>query len=93
MKEPKSPPSQATLDHAPATTGHDGAIDFAATVEASNAEPVMLEKGEDFIAHDGGPNELTSTGLKRLIASHLAGHDVVVEMDKCEVFVVRSPKA
>jgi hypothetical protein len=27
MKEPKSPPSQATLDHASATTGRDGAID------------------------------------------------------------------
>ena len=44
MKEPKSPPSQATLDHAPATTGRDGAIDFAAKVEALNAERVMLEK-------------------------------------------------
>ena len=35
----------------------------------------MLEKARDFIAHDGGPIELTSTGLKRLVASHLA-HDV-----------------
>ena len=50
---------------------------------------LMLEKGEDFIAHDGGPIELTSTGLKRLVA----GHDVVVEIDKCEVLVVRGPKA
>ena len=93
MKEPKSPPSQATLDHAPATTGRDGAIDFAAKVEASNAERLMLEKGEDFIAHDGGPIELTSTGLKRLVAGHVAGHEVVVEIDKCEVLVVRGPKA
>ena len=53
----------------------------------------MLEKGEDFIAHDGGPIELTSTGLKRLVAGHVAGHDVVVEIDKCEVLVVRGPKA
>jgi len=53
----------------------------------------MLEKGEDFIAHDGGPIELTSTGLKRLVAGHVAGHEVVVEIDKCEVLVVRGPKA
>jgi hypothetical protein len=92
MKEPKAPQSQATLDHALATTGRDGAIDFAAKAEASNAERLMLEKGEDFIAHDGGPIELTS-GLNRLVAGHVAGHDVVVEIDKCEVLVVRGPKA
>ena len=76
MKQPKSSPSQATLEHALATTGRDGAIDFAAKVEASNAERLMLEQGEDFIAHDGGPIELTSIGLKRLVAGHVAGHDV-----------------
>ena len=93
MKEPKSSPSQATLEHALATTGRDGAIDFAAKVEASNAERLMLEQGEDFIAHDDGPIELTSIGLKRLVAGHVAGHDVVVEIDNREVLVVRGPKA
>jgi len=53
----------------------------------------MLEQGEDFIAHDGGPIELTSIGLKRLVAGHVAGHDVVVEIDNREVLVVRGPKA
>jgi hypothetical protein len=92
MKESNSP-SKSTLDHAPAKNGRDGAIDFAAKVEASNAELMMLKKGENFITHDGGPIELTSTGLKRLVAGHVAGHDVVVEIDKCEVLVVRGPKA
>jgi len=85
MKEP----SKATLDHIPLTTGRDGAIDFAAKVEASNAERLLLEKGEDFIAHKGGPIELTPLGLKRLVA----GHDVVVEIDKRQVLLVRGAKA
>ena len=74
-------------------TSSDGAIDFAAKVEASNAERVLIEKGEDFIAHEGGPIELTSTGLKRLVAGHVAGHDVVIEIDKCEVLLVRGLRA
>jgi hypothetical protein len=86
MKEP----SKATLDHAPTTTGRDGAIDYAAKVEASNAERVLLENGEDFIVHEEGPVELTSIGLKRLVAGHAAGHDVVVEIDNREVFVLRA---
>ncbi|HZO48001.1 MAG TPA: hypothetical protein VFB68_19045 [Xanthobacteraceae bacterium] len=89
MKEP----SKATLDHIPLTTGRDGAIDFAAKVEASNAERLLLEKGEDFIAHKGGPIELTPLGLKRLVAGHVAGHDVVVEIDKRQVLLVRGAKA
>jgi hypothetical protein len=79
--------------YAPVVTSSDGAIDFAAKVEASNAERVLIEKGEDFIAHEGGPIELTSTGLKRLVAGHVAGHDVVIEIDKCEVLLVRGPRA
>jgi hypothetical protein len=83
-------PSKTTLDHVPTTTGRDGAIDFAAKVEASNAERVLLENGEDFIAHEGGPIELTSVGLKRLVAGHAAGHDVVVEFDNRKILIVRA---
>ena len=46
MKEPKSR-SKATLDHPPAATGRDGAIDFAAEVEAASAERVMLDMPPD----------------------------------------------
>ena len=46
MKEPKSR-SRATLDHPTAATGRDGAIDFAATVEAASAERVMLDMPPD----------------------------------------------
>jgi hypothetical protein len=35
--------SRATLRHAPAMTGRDGAIDFAAKVETSSTDRVMLE--------------------------------------------------
>jgi hypothetical protein len=45
---------KATLDHIPDTTGRDGAIDFAAKVEASHAERVVLDQDEDFIVHAGG---------------------------------------
>jgi SCO1/SenC len=31
--------------------------------------------------------------LKRAVASHVAGHDVVIEIDGCDVLVVRGPKA
>ena len=67
--------SKATLDHNPDTTGRDGAIDFAAKVEASHVERVFLDHGEDFIAHAGGPIELTAAGLKRAVAAHVAGHE------------------
>jgi hypothetical protein len=46
MNQPTDP-FKATLDHAPDTTGRDGAIDFAAKVEASHAERVVLDHGED----------------------------------------------
>jgi hypothetical protein len=83
--------SKATLDHTPDTTGRDGAIDFAAKVEASHVERVFLDDGEDFIAHPGGPIELTAAGLKRAVAAHVAGHDVVIEIDGRAVLVVRGP--
>jgi hypothetical protein len=92
MKHPADP-FKATLDHVTDATGRDGAIDFAAKVEASHAERVLLAHGEDFISHAGGPIELTAAGLKRAIASHVAGHDVVIEIDGCDVLVVRGPKA
>jgi hypothetical protein len=92
MKHPADP-FKATLDHVTDATGRDGAIDFAAKVEASHAERVVLAHGEDFISHAGGPIELTAAGLKRAVASHVAGHDVVIEIDGCDVLVVRGPKA
>jgi hypothetical protein len=67
MNQPTDP-FKATLDHVPDTTGRDGAIDFAAKVEASHAERVVLDHGEDFIAHAGEPIELTAAGLKRVVA-------------------------
>jgi hypothetical protein len=91
MNQPTDP-FKATLDHVPDTTGRDGAIDFAAKVEASHAERVVLDNGEDFIAHAGDPIELTAAGLKRVVAGHVAGHDVVIEVDGRDVLVVRGPK-
>ena len=85
-------PSKATLDPVPDTTGRDGAIDFAAKVEASHAERVVLDHGEDFIVHAGGAIELTTAGLKRAVAGHVAGHDVVIEIDGRDVLLVRGPK-
>ena len=84
--------SKATLDQIPDTTGRDGAIDFAAKVEASHAERVVLDHGEDFIVHAGGPIELTAAGLKRAVAGHVAGHDVVIAIDGHDVLLVRGPK-
>ena len=92
MNQPADP-FKATLDHVTDATGRDGAIDFAAKVEASHAERVLLAHGQDFISHAGGPIELTAAGLKRAVASHVAGHDVVIEIDGCDVLVVRGPKA
>src|SRR5947207_11907633 len=91
MNQPTDP-FKATLDHVPDTTGRDGAIDFAAKVEASHAKPVVLDHAEDFIAHAGEPIQLTAVGLKRIVASHVAGHDVVIEIDGRDVLVVRGPK-
>jgi hypothetical protein len=54
-------------------------------------ERVFLDDGEDFIAHPGGPIELTAAGLKRAVAAHVAGHDVVIEIDGRAVLVVRGP--
>jgi len=85
-------PLKATLDQAPETTGRDGAIDFAAKVEASHGERVVLNDGEDFIAHADGPIELTAAGLKRAVAGHVAGHDVVIEINGRDVLLVRAPK-
>ena len=85
-------PLKATLDQAPETTGRDGAIDFAAKVEASHGERVVLSDGEDFIAHGDGPLELTAAGLKRAVAGHVAGHDVVIEINGRDVLLVRAPK-
>jgi len=92
MKHPADP-FKATLDHVTDATGRDGAIDFAAKVEASHAERVVLAHGEDFISHAGGPIELTAAGLKRTVVGHVAGHDVVIEIDGCDVVVVRGSKA
>jgi hypothetical protein len=91
MNEPTGP-FKATLDHVPDTTGRDGAIDFAAKVEASHAQRVVLDHGEDFIARAGEPIQLTPAGLKRIVAGHVAGHDVVIEIDGRDVLVVRGPK-
>src|SRR4029450_11515225 len=91
MKHPTDP-FKATLDNAPDTTGRDGAIDFAAKVEASHAERVFLDHGEDFITHAGGPIELTAAGLKRAVAGHVAGHDVVIEIDGCDVLLGGGPR-
>ena len=70
---------KATLDCTSDTTGRDGATDFAAKVEASHVQRVLLDHGEDFIAHVGGLIELTAPGLKRAVAAHVAGHDVIIE--------------
>jgi hypothetical protein len=83
---------KATLDQAPKTTGRDGAIDFAAKVEASHGERVVLNDVEDFIAHADGPIELTAAGLKRAVVGHVAGHDVVIEINGRDVLLVRAPK-
>jgi hypothetical protein len=38
---------KATLDRTSDTTGRDGAIDFAAKVEASHVQRVLLDHGYD----------------------------------------------
>ena len=79
MKEPKST-SRATLRHAPATTGRDGAIDFAAKVETSSAERVMLEMPPDelksidaWIKTQPAPRPSRPEAIRRLVEQALAG--------------------
>ena len=77
MKEPKSK-SRATFRHAPATTGRDGAIDFAAKVEASSAERVMFEMPPDelksidaWIKTQPAPRPSRADAIRRLVKQAL----------------------
>ena len=79
MKKPQNTP-RATLRHAPATTGRDGAIDFAAKVEASSAERLMLEmppgelKSIDaWIKTQPAPRPSRPDAIRRLVEQALAG--------------------
>ena len=79
MKKPQNT-SRATLRHAPATTGRDGAIDFAAKVEASSAERVILEmppgelKSIDaWIKTQPAPRPSRPDAIRRLVEQALAG--------------------
>ena len=79
MKEPKSK-SRATFRHAPATTGRDGAIDFAAKVETSSAERVMFEMPPDelksidaWIKTQPAPRPSRPEAIRRLVQQALAG--------------------
>jgi hypothetical protein len=79
MTDPKSA-SRAALDHAPATTGRDGAIDFAAKVEISGAERVMLEIPQDelksidaWIETQPAPQPSRPEAIRRLVEQALAG--------------------
>jgi hypothetical protein len=79
MKKPQNA-SRATLRHAPATTGRDGAIDFAAKVEASSTERVTLEmppaelKSIDaWIETQPAPRPSRPDAILRLVEQALAG--------------------
>ena len=79
MKKPQNT-SRATLRHAPARTGRDGAIDFAAKVEASSAERVILEmppgelKSIDaWIKTQPAPRPSRPDAIRRLVEQALAG--------------------
>ena len=79
MKKPQNT-SRATLRHAPATTGRDGAIDFAAKVEASSAERVILEmppgelKSIDaWIKTQPAPRPSRPEAIRRMVEQALAG--------------------
>jgi hypothetical protein len=79
MKKPQNT-SRATLRHAPATTGRDGAIDFAAKAEASSAERVILEmppgelKSIDaWIKTQPAPRPSRPDAIRRLVEQALAG--------------------
>lgn len=79
MKKPQNT-SRATLRHAPATTGRDGAIDFAAKVETSSTDRVMLEmppgelKSIDaWIKTQPAPRPSRPDAIRRLVEQALAG--------------------
>ena len=79
MKEPKST-SRATLDHPPVATGRDGAIDFAAKVEAASGERVVLEMPPDeleaidaWIRTQPAPRPSRADAIRRLAKQALAG--------------------
>jgi hypothetical protein len=79
MKKPQNT-SRATLRHAPATTGRDGAIDFVAKVEAASAERVTLEmppaelKSIDaWIKTQPAPQPSRPDAIRRLVEQALAG--------------------
>jgi ribosomal protein S11 len=70
--------SRATLRHAPATTDRDGAIDFAAKVEASSAERVTLEMPPDelksidaWIKTQPAPRPSRPEAIRRLVKQAL----------------------
>jgi hypothetical protein len=72
--------SRATLRHAPVTTGRDGAIDFAAKVEASSVERLVLEmppgelKSIDaWIKMQPAPRPSRRDAIRRLVEQALAG--------------------
>ena len=54
----------------------------------SESFPVTLAARSDY----NGPIELTAAGLKRAVAGHVAGHDVVIEINGRDVLLVRAPK-
>jgi hypothetical protein len=90
MKESR----KATLDRIPATTGRDGAIDFAAHEHAINpSQRVLLEEGADYIAPEGEPIKLTEDGFNHLVAAHMAGHDVVIAINGRDAFVFPAGKS
>ena len=77
---PWSRSSRATLRHAPAMTGRDGAIDFAAKVETSSTDRVMLEmppgelKSIDaWIKTQPAPRPSRPEAIRRLVEQALAG--------------------
>jgi hypothetical protein len=79
MKKPQKT-SRATLRHAPALTGRDGAIDFAAKIETSSTERVMLEMRPDelksidaWIKTQPAPRPSRPEAIRRLVEEALAG--------------------
>jgi hypothetical protein len=79
MKKPQKT-SRATLRHAPAMTGRDGAIDFAAKIETSSTDCVMLEMRPDelesidaWIKAQPAPRPSRPEAIRRLVEEALAG--------------------
>jgi hypothetical protein len=79
MKKPQKT-SRATLRHAPAMTGRDGAIDFAAKIETSSTDCVMLEMRPDelesidaWIKAQPAPRPSRPEAIRRLVQEALAG--------------------